>query len=1149
MKIESLTLERYGLFTDRVLTFRPDASLHVVFGANEAGKTSMLSAIGDLLFGFGHTTSYDFKHDSRTLRIGGALRHSDGRLFSARRRKGTKNTLSGVNDETLPDDYLAPFVGGMTRDGFGREFGLTAQALRQGGVDLLKAGGSLAETLAASSAGVALLSQRREVLKAEADEMFTPRKTASRPFYLALDRYDAAATALKDAVVTRESLSDAEAAVTAAQTQLDAFNSAHAATGSDLARWQRTLRVRGKLARLESLRAEIDALSDLPEIATSTFEMWRAALADDTALANELQALDATDAGDADSIAALAVDDDVLAAGAEIDALRERLGAVRKAIDDLPRRRQARQAAQDQLTDAARRLGLASHADVLTQQPTDAALAQARAAIDAAIRAERDDAQAMERRARILREVAEFDDEGGARTIADPEPLRQRLDALADVPAQADRQHRDAAALALEQRKLGAAVAALDPHPGELTTLTALPLPDHAAMTAHARVAELADGEIHRLIEAIAASDAALAATQAELTRLSGDGMIASKADLHSARHERDAQMQALKIALDGDRAVRAARLADVETASAGIDRVTDRLLTDSERATLREAALARRDQQSRERDASATSLARLQTKRDDVEASWKQSWAASKLSPRSPADMLRWRDGFDQIVARLGVCHTQQAELEMRGARLQESQAALLTLLVAMGRTPDASLSAELLYREAKSRLDELQKHWINARERDVARRRADRDLAEANAAVESARQERLNQQATWPAAMASIGQSPNLLPVAAEGALAIWHSVPLHRQSFDSEGHRAETIEADLAMFDRDVAAIAARIAPDSAASSQQALADMAERLADTRRNADACQRLRAAATKRAQTRQSMTAKRHAMAQALADACAALGVSDITQLSVPLDRLASRQTLIHERATQTRELQDIADGRDEATLRAEQDGVDLDSLPAEIARATQQQEQVLADMRAASAQLHQAEQNLAALTKGRDVVAAAAARAEAGADLADIAERWLLRAAAARLATRAIERHRALVQDPLIARASALFALASNNAFNGLAIDYGNDDQPSLMARRIGDDIVQIAGLSEGTRDQLFLALRLALLETRTSEPMPFIGDDLLTSFDEPRTSAALGLLAAAGRDRQMILFTHHRYVADLAAAQGDGVDVIRL
>ena len=48
-------------------------------------------------------------------------------------------------------------------------------------------------------------------------------------------------------------------------------------------------------------------------------------------------------------------------------------------------------------------------------------------------------------------------------------------------------------------------------------------------------------------------------------------------------------------------------------------------------------------------------------------------------------------------------------------------------------------------------------------------------------------------------------------------------------------------------------------------------------------------------------------------------------------------------------------------------------------------------------------------------------------------------------------------------------------------------------------LVALRPEGERVRIEGLSEGARDQLFLALRLALLERRVGEPLPFIGDDI--------------------------------------------------
>jgi chromosome segregation protein len=81
-----------------------------------------------------------------------------------------------------------------------------------------------------------------------------------------------------------------------------------------------------------------------------------------------------------------------------------------------------------------------------------------------------------------------------------------------------------------------------------------------------------------------------------------------------------------------------------------------------------------------------------------------------------------------------------------------------------------------------------------------------------------------------------------------------------------------------------------------------------------------------------------------------------------------------------------------------------------------------------------------------------------------------------------------------------------------------------------------------VPIAGLSEGTRDQLHLGLRLAALSefAERADPLPFVCDDLLVSFDDARAAQALDVLADAGAILQVMLFTHHRHVVDLAEAR---------
>jgi len=164
-------------------------------------------------------------------------------------------------------------------------------------------------------------------------------------------------------------------------------------------------------------------------------------------------------------------------------------------------------------------------------------------------------------------------------------------------------------------------------------------------------------------------------------------------------------------------------------------------------------------------------------------------------------------------------------------------------------------------------------------------------------------------------------------------------------------------------------------------------------------------------------------------------------------------------------------RDLHEIADGRDKDALRMEREGLDLDLLPGDIAREEVRQSQLLRDIAEASAIHHDRKNQLDALLKGRNAPALATERAEAGAELLSIAERWLLRAAASQLASRTIERHRAMVQDPLIARASILFAMATDEAFAGLVIAYGDDDQPLLVAKRRDGEQVPVAGLSEGT------------------------------------------------------------------------------
>ncbi|ABE40851.1 conserved hypothetical protein [Rhodopseudomonas palustris BisB5] len=1151
MRIEELALERYGIFTDRKVSFDPQASLHVVFGANEAGKTSALSAIADLLFGFGARTDYDFRHDSKLLRLGGTFRHSDGRVIKARRRKGNKNTLLDADDQPLPDDHFAALLGGVSRTAFNSEFGMTAQTLREGGEELLSAGGRLAETLAASSAGMAELSRTKDRLQEQADQLFSARKSASKPFYLAAERREASDKDLREAIVTREALRQTQASVQDAASELEKLKVAHAACGSTLARWQRMLRVRSQLTRLDRIEAELTGLANLPVVAEQTLADWRAAIDRRAALEAEIAALDEAAATDAAEIATLDVDDALLAEDAAIEVLRERLGAVRKAAADLPRRRQDRASAEAALDDCARRLGLVSHVELLAKLPTDPALADARDRIEMMRRATQELAEIEARHGRARRDLEAFAArEGEEQHVSDIEPLRHRFEALGDIPAQDERLYRDRAVYVREIESIRDAVAALDPAPGPLDRVRALPVPDRATITKHAAAVELSEAELKRLDAEISKLDDAIAATEAELARLSSSGAVPARADLIAARHARDARLDALRAGLDGDRDNRLARFDEVTDTSRKIDGITDSLLTDTERATRHEDAQRRIVDARNERARAETKRASLTTGLAEIADRWAKAWAASGLQPRGPAEMLRWRERLDDVVARLDKCDLQRAGIDALATALEDGKSAIIAFLDSVGRRSVPTAPAAVLYREAKGRFDQLQAAWSETKARAVEKARLERDLTEADAARAQIETRLADLRQHWPRTMSAIGLATDATPVQAEAALSIWNAVAVPRASFEREGRSVDTIMSDLQDFETEVTALLDRVAPDlRGVSAQEAMPRLAERLADARRGSEARRRLQGNAAKRAANRNTLVAQLAASTSLLEGASRSLR-ADIPALPELLSRLATRLALQAEQLALRSHLLEIADGHDESALRQERDGVDLDRLPADIASATVQQDQLLKDISDAAANHNQRQRELDELTKGRDAAGAAGRRREAAAEMLSIAEDWLLRSAASLLARRAIELHRAKVQDPMVARAGDLLALATAGAFAGLGIDYGDDDQPTLVARRASGERVPLSGLSEGTRDQLFLALRLALLERRTSEPMPFIGDDLLASFDDRRTLATLRLLAAAGAQRQMLLFTHHQHVADLALSLADHrIDLINL
>ena len=98
MRIKRLHLKAFGPFTDKTLEFdSKDPGFHIIFGPNEAGKSSSLRALKALLYGFPERTPDNFLHPNDQLLVGGCLESSDGKEIFFQRRKKRKADVIDEN--------------------------------------------------------------------------------------------------------------------------------------------------------------------------------------------------------------------------------------------------------------------------------------------------------------------------------------------------------------------------------------------------------------------------------------------------------------------------------------------------------------------------------------------------------------------------------------------------------------------------------------------------------------------------------------------------------------------------------------------------------------------------------------------------------------------------------------------------------------------------------------------------------------------------------------------------------------------------------------------------------------------------------------------------------------------------------------------
>ena len=805
---------------------------------------------------------------------------------------------------------------------------------------------------------------------------------------------------------------------------------------------------------------------------------------------------------------------------------------------------------------------------------------QRRAQAEAALGARRAklDAIALRRR-----ELPAAGDAARLRCAAQAAARQGDLDArLAAASAALSRIER---AAAIELGALG-----LSPRALALADAAALPVPQPDAADRHERrLAELSVAAA-RHAERDRDARARLQGIRRDRDALERAGSVPSETDLGEARARRDAAWTALRATVGGAEGARAtARRAppDAEALDAYEERVrdadalADRLRREAERVTGLARLLADEDAARGELAALETERASLTCERDAAAMAWQAAWAPSSLEPREPAAARSWLQRHARLAGQAAEVEAARAEVETLRSALERHRS---ELSAAVAATPGAPGARDATNAEAPAPLVDLLDH-------------AERRLE----ALDAVRREHeaLERAVTRPAPR-SAGSSARSTRPAPRSPRGRRRGRPPSRRSA-SRRRRARRKRPRCSPTSPSCSRWSTRRAGSGIASPGCSRTRRRSRTwwrlssPRTPRTWSACPRSplptswcaataaraptwsrpststassRTSRARGASSRPAASAPRRAWPSSWPAPDArdldALRLAEersvelvaIEQQAPRARRRARRRSAPHRRRglRPSRADRGIAAGRGlhlgvpsgvgekPSLVRGARRGGARDGprrLSAELERLEGAVEDAERRHALAQREIGTAEAGLRQLeTKSVNADAAADAE-ECLARLRGHAERYVRVRLAAAVLAREVERYREAHQGPVLARASEVFRGLTLGSFTGLKAGWDDDERAVLRCVRTSGADVGVDALSDGARDQLYLALRIASIERHGAgaEPMPLIVDDILVHFDDDRARAALAALGELACRTQVLFFTHHRRLVELA------------
>lgn len=1133
MRLAELNLLAYGKFTNEKLSFPQGTNdFHVLIGPNEAGKSTVRRAITELLFGMETRSPLGFLHAQSDLRVAGVLETGTSSFPFMRTKQ--RETLRSHTNEVLQECFLAPALNGLRQETFEELHCLDHGRLLRGGQGIVDPKNTVSQILFQAASGLEDFTAVREALGERASTLFA-RTGKSNHFARASEKFAHAQKTLKVAQVRTKAWVEASDALQTAQDALEAERKRRRELDLQITQWERARRLAPLVATMSRLQHVVEELGDVLSFPAGTQEALATGIEQMNAAAARLKTREEDLVRARTELDAIETDEGVLQEAAAIANLGGLCGLHPNHARDLPVRRAEVDAWLTEVFARSDEFGWGTtEQEVRTRLPPDKVVR----AIGALLKT-RGELLAEERAAQgtLDERQAALDDikerlAASASQLLDP-LLVQALELALPFKTSESRQKNLASALASAQTIARSSLATLA-RP-ELTTesLRKLPLPSLERVTSY-RNNRQEIAKALALSESLAnQSKVTLTGLELQRTQFERSHQVVTMAEVSQARRDRDGQWQLIKsggLSLDegAPRVDLAIRLAD-ELADSR---------TSSETAAAEVQAL--RDQIERAQTEQAQYKATAEGRKRELEkfdTRWADTAAAMGLPGTELDDLPDWLAKKDAALQSADAALLKEQELNSERQDAADAKRELAQAMANAGISVGEAHGLAALCTQADEYIQLV--NVSRARHLDLHKELsgAEAALRLASKVVKSKEQGVREWDAKWIEVLGRANLSAAADDAAeVESAIAASEFIRHRLERVDTtRTERIDTMEADLKLMSEAAQGLQQQFGDASESSPEQIFAMLSTRLGEAKRLADRHAQAQKYFDDAKRQRDDAASELTEAKRTLEPILTAAGVED-PFLAVPLvERWNTKSERLAELATTREDLDQSSDGLSLVEVQAECARHPAVDAAGEVSRLKDD----LADSEAklttlVAAQLN-AKQQFDTINGGDQAAIAEAQRHEALAEMSEVSEEYLQLATAGSLLKWAVDRYRDRKQGPLLERASVVFTNLTHGRYQKLRVDF-DQTPPALVAYRENQQ-VKVAGLSDGTRDQLFLALRIAALELQAEQgsPVPFIADDLFINFDDKRSQAGLRALYELSAKTQVIFMSHQEHLTD--------------